>query len=124
MLFVLGVGSSVSVYGAIITIFTDQFPGLKYWKAALVTTVLGFVLGLIYVTPVIILITTYFMIIIPSRKKNTCVKGHHCLHQDSYHEYVTVHFTIYVFYIAGRSVHAQFGRLLRRLIQHLYPRIY
>ncbi|KAK6643313.1 hypothetical protein RUM43_004818 [Polyplax serrata] len=51
MLFVLGVGSSVSVYGAIITIFTDQFPGLKYWKAALVTTVLGFVLGLIYVTP-------------------------------------------------------------------------
>lgn len=53
MLYVLGVGSSVSVYAAIITIFTDQFPGLKYWKAAVVTSVFGFLLGLLYITPVI-----------------------------------------------------------------------
>jgi hypothetical protein len=52
MLYVLGVGSAVALLGLVITIIRDNFPSLKYLMVAGVTSVLGFVGGLVYVTPV------------------------------------------------------------------------
>jgi len=52
MLYVLGVGSAVALLGSVITVIRDSFPNLKYLLVAAVTTVLGFVGGLVYVTPV------------------------------------------------------------------------
>jgi solute carrier family 6 amino acid transporter-like protein 5/7/9/14 len=52
MLYVLGVGSAVALMGSIITIIRDSFPNLKYLLVAVVACVLGFVGGLVYVTPV------------------------------------------------------------------------
>jgi len=51
MLYVLGVGSAVALLGSVITVIRDSFPNLKYLLVAAVTTVLGFVGGLVYVTP-------------------------------------------------------------------------
>lgn len=51
MLFVLGIGSAVALHNTIITIFCDKFPNIKYWKAAGVASICGFLCGLIYVTP-------------------------------------------------------------------------
>lgn len=51
MLFVLGVGSAVALHGAIITVISDQF-GIRYWKVALAASTVGFLIGLVYVTPV------------------------------------------------------------------------
>ena len=52
MLFVLGVGSAVALASAIVTVICDQFHW-KHWKVALATTIIGFSLGLAYVTPVL-----------------------------------------------------------------------
>lgn len=52
MLFVLGIGSIVALQSTIVTIICDQFKGWKYWKVALTTSVCGFLMGLVYVTPV------------------------------------------------------------------------
>ncbi|XP_068154516.1 sodium-dependent nutrient amino acid transporter 1 [Drosophila tropicalis] len=51
MLFVLGIGSIVALQSTIVTIICDQFKNWKYWKVALVTSICGFLLGLVYVTP-------------------------------------------------------------------------
>ncbi|XP_016946105.2 sodium-dependent nutrient amino acid transporter 1 [Drosophila suzukii] len=51
MLFVLGIGSIVALQSTIVTIICDQFKGWKYWKVALTTSVCGFLMGLVYVTP-------------------------------------------------------------------------
>ncbi|EDW81840.1 uncharacterized protein Dwil_GK25473 [Drosophila willistoni] len=51
MLFVLGIGSIVALQSTIVTIICDQFKSWKYWKVALVTSICGFLLGLVYVTP-------------------------------------------------------------------------
>ncbi|XP_017051843.1 sodium-dependent nutrient amino acid transporter 1 [Drosophila ficusphila] len=51
MLFVLGIGSIVALQSTIVTIICDQFKGFKYWKVALTTSVCGFLMGLVYVTP-------------------------------------------------------------------------
>ncbi|KAH8339693.1 hypothetical protein KR074_009026, partial [Drosophila pseudoananassae] len=51
MLFVLGIGSIVALQSTIVTIICDQFKGLKYWKVALGTSICGFLMGLVYVTP-------------------------------------------------------------------------
>ncbi|XP_058975221.1 sodium-dependent nutrient amino acid transporter 1 [Musca domestica] len=51
MLFVLGVGSIVALQSTIVTIVCDQFKSFKYWAVALVTSICGFLLGLVYVTP-------------------------------------------------------------------------
>ncbi|KAH8329928.1 hypothetical protein KR067_008117, partial [Drosophila pandora] len=51
MLFVLGIGSIVALQSTIVTIICDQFKGLKYWKVALGTSMCGFLMGLVYVTP-------------------------------------------------------------------------
>nr|XP_017102484.2 sodium-dependent nutrient amino acid transporter 1 [Drosophila bipectinata] len=51
MLFVLGIGSIVALQSTIVTIICDQFKGLRYWKVALGTSICGFLMGLVYVTP-------------------------------------------------------------------------
>ncbi|XP_037954738.1 sodium-dependent nutrient amino acid transporter 1 [Teleopsis dalmanni] len=51
MLFTLGVGSIVALQSTIVTIICDQFKSIKYWKVALITSICGFLLGLVYVTP-------------------------------------------------------------------------
>ncbi|XP_017029143.1 sodium-dependent nutrient amino acid transporter 1 [Drosophila kikkawai] len=51
MLFVLGIGSIVALQSTIVTIICDQFKGWKYWKVALTTSICGFLMGLVYVTP-------------------------------------------------------------------------
>ncbi|KAH8396322.1 hypothetical protein KR222_008501, partial [Zaprionus bogoriensis] len=51
MLFVLGIGSIVALQSTIVTIICDQFKAWKYWKVALTTSVCGFLMSLVYVTP-------------------------------------------------------------------------
>ncbi|KAH8386429.1 hypothetical protein KR093_000419, partial [Drosophila rubida] len=51
MLFVLGIGSIVALQSTIVTIICDQFKSWKYWKVALTTSICGFLMGLVYVTP-------------------------------------------------------------------------
>jgi solute carrier family 6 amino acid transporter-like protein 5/7/9/14 len=52
MLYTLGIGSAVALSGAVITIICDRFPHIKYWIVALTTCIVGFIGGLVYVTPV------------------------------------------------------------------------
>jgi len=52
MLYVLGIGTAVALLGSLITVIRDSFPNIKYLVVAVVVSVLGFVGGLIYVTPV------------------------------------------------------------------------
>lgn len=52
MLFTLGIGSVVALQNVVVTVLCDQFPSLKYGRVAAVTSVLGFLSGLIYLTPV------------------------------------------------------------------------
>lgn len=51
MLYTLGIGSAVALSGAVITVICDSFPNLKYWIVALATCIVGFIGGLVYVTP-------------------------------------------------------------------------
>jgi len=51
MLFALGVGSAVSWQMAVVTVICDDFPKLKRFHVIVVSCVLCFFLGLIYVTP-------------------------------------------------------------------------
>lgn len=52
MLFVLGVGSLVALQGCVFTVVMDNFPSLKPWQVSLGTAVGGFLIGLVYITPV------------------------------------------------------------------------
>ena len=52
MLFTLGIGSAVSLTGCVITIICDAFPNWKRWMVTVSICIAGFLLGLIYVTPV------------------------------------------------------------------------
>lgn len=52
MLFVLGIGSNIAMCTCIITILRDKFKSLKAWQAAVGLSTVGFLFGLIYVTPV------------------------------------------------------------------------
>lgn len=52
MLFVLGIGTTVALTSAVVSVICDQFVSLRFWMVALVTSVCGFGLGLMYVTPV------------------------------------------------------------------------
>lgn len=54
MLFTLGVGSAVSLTGCVITIVCDAFPTWKRWIVTLTISCVGFLLGLVYITPVIL----------------------------------------------------------------------
>lgn len=51
MLAVLGVGSAVALQSAVNTVIWDQMPKVKYWKVAIVVSVSGYLIGLVYVTP-------------------------------------------------------------------------
>jgi solute carrier family 6 amino acid transporter-like protein 5/7/9/14 len=52
MLFVLGVGSAVGLQNSIISNIKDHLPpDTKYWKVAAVGCSVGFLIGLIYMTP-------------------------------------------------------------------------
>ncbi|XP_031628887.1 sodium-dependent nutrient amino acid transporter 1-like [Contarinia nasturtii] len=51
MLFVLGIGSVAALQNVVVTVLCDQFPSLKYGRVAAITSVLGFLSGLVYITP-------------------------------------------------------------------------
>lgn len=51
MLYTLGIGSAVGLVATVITIFCDQFPKLKFWVVTLVVCTVGFLVGLVYITP-------------------------------------------------------------------------
>lgn len=52
MLFVLGVGSNVAMASCVMTVICDQFPKVRLWQAACGVASVGFLIGLIYMTPV------------------------------------------------------------------------
>lgn len=52
MIFVLGIGSEVGLTSSIISIINDQFPQWKQWHIAAGTCLFEFLIGLLYVTPV------------------------------------------------------------------------
>lgn len=56
MLFVLGVGCLVAMQACAFTVILDSFPKLKIWHVSLGTAIGGFLVGLVYITPVGILI--------------------------------------------------------------------
>ncbi|XP_057381028.1 sodium-dependent nutrient amino acid transporter 1-like isoform X2 [Daphnia carinata] len=51
MLFTLGIGSAVSLTGCVITVICDAFPDWKRWMVTLIISGIGFLLGLVYITP-------------------------------------------------------------------------
>lgn len=60
MLFTLGIGSVVALQNVVVTVLCDQFPSLKYGRVALITSILGFLSGLMYLTPVCIIVLLFF----------------------------------------------------------------
>lgn len=52
MMFVLGAGSAMALYNVVVAVLCDHFPHVKRWKTALIMAVIGFLFGLIYITPV------------------------------------------------------------------------
>lgn len=52
MLFVLGVGCLVAMQACAFTVIIDTFPNLKVWHVSLGTAIGGFLVGLVYITPV------------------------------------------------------------------------
>lgn len=52
MLLTLGIGSCVGMHAAAVTAVWDHFPKQKYWKFVLGGCIIGFLSGLVYVTPV------------------------------------------------------------------------
>ena len=56
MLFTLGVGSEVTMAGSVITVVCDSLPNYKRWKITAILSAIGFLLGIVYVTPVCIFI--------------------------------------------------------------------
>lgn len=51
MLFVLGISSVIAITVSLTTILCDYFEKFVFWQVALVVSVIGFLAGLIYVTP-------------------------------------------------------------------------
>ncbi|XP_033160463.1 sodium-dependent nutrient amino acid transporter 1 isoform X1 [Drosophila mauritiana] len=51
MLFMLGVGSNVGMVSCIMTVLKDQFAHVKLWIIVVSLSVIGFLVGLIYITP-------------------------------------------------------------------------
>lgn len=52
MMFVLGAGSAVALFQAANGIVEEKYPQLATWKRVMGFSTLGFLLGLIYITPV------------------------------------------------------------------------
>lgn len=63
MMTVLGIGSGVALHSVINTILMDAFPKIPITYMSLMTCSCGFLVGLVYVTPVSLL-TIYFIKII------------------------------------------------------------
>ncbi|XP_054727237.1 sodium-dependent nutrient amino acid transporter 1-like [Anastrepha obliqua] len=51
MLFVLGIGTIAALQSAVITILCDQFKLKKFWLVSLIVAIIGFSVGITYVTP-------------------------------------------------------------------------
>lgn len=51
MLFLLGIGTLLGIVTSVITAIHDQKPHWKRWKVVLVVAVVGFCVGLVYLTP-------------------------------------------------------------------------
>lgn len=60
MLFVLGVGTLVAQANTLVAILCDQFKWMNATYVALITTICGFLCGIIYVTPVLMCAILYF----------------------------------------------------------------
>lgn len=54
MLFVLGIGSGIALTSGIVGVIRDQFPNWSYFHVVLATSIVGFTVGTVYCTPVII----------------------------------------------------------------------
>lgn len=52
MMFVLGVGSAAGMTSSIVNAIHDQYPSTNYWKIVYPVCISGFIVGLVYVTPV------------------------------------------------------------------------
>lgn len=54
MLFTLGIGSAVALQNALVTNIMDHLPPgkFKYWQVAGLCNIVGFLVGMVYVTPV------------------------------------------------------------------------
>lgn len=52
MMLVLGVGSAMALCGAPFSVICDRFPHVAKWKIILAISVTGYLIGLVYVTPV------------------------------------------------------------------------
>lgn len=51
MLLVLGIGSNIGMVSSVINVIKDRFPHLPHWKLATGASLIGFVCGLVYMTP-------------------------------------------------------------------------
>ncbi|XP_015510299.2 sodium-dependent nutrient amino acid transporter 1 [Neodiprion lecontei] len=51
MMLVLGVGSAMALCGAAFSVVCDRFPHVNQWKIMLIISVVGYCIGLVYVTP-------------------------------------------------------------------------
>lgn len=51
MLFVLGIGSNVGMVSVLTTVLKDQFVKIKQWHIVIFITIIGYSLGLLYITP-------------------------------------------------------------------------
>lgn len=52
MMFVLGVGSAIALFAGICDTLGKHFPSFDQWKIVLLMSTVGFFAGLVYVTPV------------------------------------------------------------------------
>lgn len=51
MLFVLGIGCNVGMASCVMTVIKDQFTQTKNWIIVMCIAVVGYLLGLMYITP-------------------------------------------------------------------------
>lgn len=51
MLLVLGMGSNVGMASCVITVIKDRFTHMSHWMLATVMAIVGFLCGIIYMTP-------------------------------------------------------------------------
>lgn len=52
MMFILGTGSAMALFSAICAILFDHLPNIQRWKTVLGMSIVGFLSGIIYITPV------------------------------------------------------------------------
>lgn len=52
MIFVLGLGSAMALAGTVLLALCDYMPDVKKWIITLVISIIGFSVGLVYITPV------------------------------------------------------------------------